>query len=329
MSAFRFEPFRVVRPALVLGALVLGAGACTPYTDDIGEPSTRTPGAPTGGPGQTSDGGTPATDGGVGNFPGIVFLKMLPTGASYAAETRQQVSSGFIGDTASGLASSGYVVTAVAPGPDGYAMVGLKDFGAGTVFSTDTRTAALTEEQLQTAASQLASSGYIVTAVAAESTGYTLLGVKEKGTSWTLGARVRKVSTVSEARTAATELGGQGYAVTALARESNGYVLVGMQEVGSSQKYSTDSRLVEYAELQAAAASLGSGGYLITGMSSEGTQTLVLGIKEVGDASPHATTVSRTAPSGLTTAVANLASQGRMVTAMTFDGTNYTLVGMD
>jgi hypothetical protein len=331
MSPPRLEPFRLLLATLVLGAGVAGSGACTPLSEDIGEPSVHSPGSPTGGtPGTRPDGGSASPDGGQSQEPsaGLLF-KLLEPRATYAVQTRQQVSDAFLGGSAAELASSGYVVTAITPGPDGHALVGVKLSDSGSQYEVASgRSESSTLVGLQALAEEFSSGGYLVTSASMGGSGTTLVGVRRKGVTRPFEAKVSKAGTAAGVPTVANALGAEGYAVTALAKVTDGYLLVGVREQGSTRQYTAATRLTEFSELQAAASSLTAGGYVPTGLGSEGTKTLLLGVKPTGATATYSASVSRMPPSGLTTAVAELASRRYMLAGLTFDGTNHVLIGI-
>jgi hypothetical protein len=329
MSPRHLTPSRLLVAVLALGAFVLGSGACNPYTEDIGEPSVRPPGSPSqGNGGQTPDGTNP--DGGQPqDTSGDVLLKLLAAKDAYTVQTRYPVSDAFLGTSAAQLASGGYVVTSVTPSPAGHALVGVKLSDSGSVFEVSSAHSSTgTEASLQTLADDMSSRGYLVTAAAVGSSGTSLLGVRPRGATRTFEARVRKVGNATNVAGEANSLGASGYAVTALTKGADGYLMVGVRQTGATRKYTATTQLTEFTELQAAATALASGGHVLTGLGAEGTKTLLLGVKPTGSTQTYAASVTRVAPSGLTTGVANLAGRGYMLTAMTFDDTNYVLVGL-
>jgi len=219
------------------------------------------------------------------------------------------------------------VVTAVALGNDGHAMVGVKESSSGRVFETAVRTGN-TEAELQASATVLAQDDFVVTAVAPSGTGYSLVGVRQPSASETVKAQVRKVSAVSEVYGAANQLGGAGFGVTALAKGPGGYVLVGTQLDSGAGAYAASVRLVPVSGLQAAVTALASDGHVITGLTLDNGNATVLGIKPAGATRTYSATVLETSVGGLFSNAAYLAGQGYIVTAMAFDGTNYQLVGI-
>ncbi len=329
MRPSRFVPFRLALPALALGALVVGAGGCDKDPDPP-DYTTLPPGVTPGSSGGTRpDGGTTPDGGEAQQASSRPLLRLLPPAGNYSVQTRAQVASSTVSSEASGLASSGHVVTAAALGVDGVALVGVKEFGSGRQFGTSVRTG-ITEAELQAAATALSDSDYVVTAVAPSSTNFALVGVRPSavGEQEDFRARVRKVSAVSEVYAAANQLGGEGYGVTALAKGAGGYVLVGTHLEGNSGAYVASTRLVQTSELQTAVTALATDGHVITGLAYDNGFALVLGIKPTGVTRTYSATVLETNVGGLYSNAAYLANQGYMVTAMAFDGTNYRLVGM-
>ena len=327
MGPLRFVPLRLALPALVLGALVTVVGGCEKEVDPP-DYTTLPPGQnPNTSGGTKPDGGT-SSDGGVTQEASArPLLRLLAPASNYAVQTRSQVATNSVPSEASGLGSSGHVVTAAALGTDGLSLVGVKEFGSGRVFETNVRTGD-TEAELQAAALSLAEAGYLVTAVAPGTTGYSVVGVRQVDASERVAVRVRKVSAVSEVYAAANQLGGAGFGVTALAKGPGGFVLVGTQLGGSTGAYAASTRLVLSSELQAAVTALSGDGHVITGLAYDNDYALVLGIKPAGATRTYASSVLETSVGGLYSNASSLASQGYMVTAMGFDGTNYRLVGI-
>lgn len=323
MRPLRFVSFRSVLPALALGALLTGVGC----EKDEPPEFTPQPGPSGGQQGTRPDGGSTTDGGDVQQASARPLLRLLPPAGSYSAEARVQLGGSQVASASSGLASSGHVVTAAALGGDGVALVGVKEFGSNTAYETSVRAGA-TEAEIQTAAAALGDSGHVVTAVAPGASDFSLVGVKERNATDKVGARVRKVSAVSQVYAAANELGGAGYGVTALAKGQGGYVLVGTQVSGGSGAYAASTRLVQASELQAAVTALASDGHVITGLTYDNDNALVLGIKPAGATRTYSATVLETSSAGMFSNVSYLASQGYMVTAMGYNGTNFVLIGL-
>lgn len=327
MRLLRFVPLRVALPTLALSALVAGVGGCA-KEEEPPDYTTLPPGVNPGTSGGTRPDGGTTTDGGTTQEASArPLLRLLTPASNYSVQTRAQVTSGSVSSEASGLGSSGHVVTAAALGSDGLAMVGVKESGSGQVYGTSVRTGN-TEAELQASATVLAADDYVVTAVAPSNTGYSLVGVRQNGSNETVAARVRKVSAISEVYAAANQLGGAGFGVTALAQGPGGYVLVGTQLGGSAAAYAASTRLVPVSELQAAATALASDGHVITGLAIDNGNALVLGIKPAGATRTYSASVVETSVGGLFSNASFLAGQGYMVTAIAFDGTNYRLIGI-